>query len=170
LRRGLTLQPRNAAAHCDLGDILEAQHHDEEALREFEFAARLAPRFFHAMMRQAAVLRKMGRYDDAAEAAGKALALLPNDARAHEEAGHSLFLGGRFAEAAGHLLQAMREDPLRGQPVFLLGRIAAAQGDYASARGRFSEALRVQPDLTSLYEQTAATASERERDLLRAAV
>lgn len=73
-----------------------------------------------------------------------------DESRMLQEVGDSMFLGGRYQEAAATYEQARGLTPENG---FLLDRLADtafATGDYHYAAFLIREALRVQPDLASL--------------------
>jgi tetratricopeptide (TPR) repeat protein len=75
----LRLWRRYPEAHNNLGDVYENQGRFDEALREYELAAALAPAMPEAWFGMGDVLLKSGRYAAACDAYAKGLAISPND-------------------------------------------------------------------------------------------
>ncbi len=75
--------PGSVEAHTVAGELYEKTRHPAAAARRFEKAAKLAAEPAGSLARQAGALERLHRLGDAREAAARALALEPEEARAH---------------------------------------------------------------------------------------
>jgi Flp pilus assembly protein TadD len=75
------------------------------------------------------------------EAATELLALVPNDARAHDLRGWAALQVGSYDTARDSLLQAASLDPMLASTHYHLGLLWAAQSEYQKAQGAFIRAL-----------------------------
>ncbi|HEX5960633.1 MAG TPA: tetratricopeptide repeat protein [Rhodanobacteraceae bacterium] len=85
-------------------------------------------------------------WDGALSDLEKALQLDPQDARTQLRYGYLLATLGRLPEAADAYRKAIQEDPLFTPPWYWLGRVQAAQGDFAGAERAMHRILAINPD------------------------
>ena len=76
---------QQAWQHCDVGKTLLAEGRQAEAMAQFESALGLEPRCYPALLAKGHILMQQGEFEQAAEAAGRALAVDPEGALAHLE-------------------------------------------------------------------------------------
>lgn len=87
-----------------------------------------------------------GRYDDAIQAYGAAIALRPDDARAYYRRGLAFMASGAKREAETDLDQAIRIDPDNADAREALARLYVDRGDYNDAVTTLDRLLEMQPD------------------------
>lgn len=139
LDRAIALNPYLHQAHVNRGSVLMQAQRPQEALDSFSRAAELhesaAIHNFRALM-----LDELGRYDEALESFGKALALDPDNAMAQSNYGHALTRHFRYLEALPHFEKAVAlapQDPGMhynvADPLKALGRLEEALAAYDRA-------------------------------------
>jgi serine/threonine-protein kinase len=105
-RRAIELNPNNALAHLELGsEVLIVQGRFDEGLREVGRAVALDPLSPHAGYEFASSLLLAGRYQEAADAARKSLALDPTRITLFEILSRALSLRGKAAESLAAVSQ-----------------------------------------------------------------
>ncbi|MBM3569464.1 MAG: tetratricopeptide repeat protein, partial [Alphaproteobacteria bacterium] len=78
-RQALKRAPRDAAVLNDLGNAYVAEGNHDQAVRQFELAAKADPRLAEPHYNRAHALRQAGREDEAKAALGRYLELAPED-------------------------------------------------------------------------------------------
>ena len=153
-RRRIGVNPNNAAAHRELAEIYGLQGLDERALAEYGIARSLDPRDAAAATGVAQIDLRLGRFSDAARAAGDAIAIDPGQQKARFALGTALT---RLGDAPGGqrelaLFQqqvddtaARRRRALDIDALAAEGARALAAGDYAKAAQTFQRALDAAP-------------------------
>src|SRR5438309_91805 len=112
-RNALALEPNDAVTHYDLALALKYKGETREALKEFEAAVELRPKW--------------------------ADALNPNDAEAQYDLGRELRAGGDAAGAIAAFRRAIELKPDFEQAHYNLGLALRAQGDASSAKKELDE-------------------------------
>ncbi len=144
----LRLDPGNAAACVALADAYAAENRFAEAEAWYRRATELSPqegRFWLALARFY-VEHLTGVADKGVAAARKAVALLPDDAAAHDTLGWALFLSNDLAGARAALETALRLDDRSPSAHYHAGSLYYALGDRARATHHLTRVLDVQPD------------------------
>jgi tetratricopeptide (TPR) repeat protein len=88
---------------------------------------------------------RAGEVEPALENYGRALALNPNNAMAHQRVGFLLLHRQDTERALGHLREAVRLEPENGFARYDLGRALMLRGDPTNAARHFAEAVRLLP-------------------------
>lgn len=94
-----------------------------------------------------------GRYDEAEQAYGQAVALDPSNAKALLNRGFACKELGRFDEAVGYLEAAAQRDPSLADAHFLLGHIAEARGDAGAAMAHLGRAVACKQDFALAWQE-----------------
>jgi len=97
-------------------------------------------------------LMKAGDTEASLDSFSQALHYQPDHVQAHAQMGQALITLGRYAEAEGHLAEALRLRP-NDEDRFYLGMALAQQGKSAEAEGNFSDVLRRHPDNAEVHDQ-----------------
>jgi serine/threonine protein kinase/WD40 repeat protein/tetratricopeptide (TPR) repeat protein len=115
-------------------------------------------------------LRGKGRLDDAIVVYRQALALWPEDARAHHELGGALYHKGQWPEATAAYRDAVRLRPASSEYRYDLGNAQRQAGELDEARASFEEAIRLDPEFPEAHCNLgfALLAQGRFADALRA--
>ena len=148
IRRGLELDPQDAAAHATFGHILGMAGDLPRAEAEFETAIRLNPSDAGILTKYAAWSSTFGEPERGAQAADRAIRLDPN--YSISAAGYfrlTYLMAGRYEDA---LRFVEREDPqTRTRGGWVQGAVIyAALGRQEEARAAVADALKRHPNLT----------------------
>ena len=139
-------------AHHALGGVyLFAQQRFDDSLAEFELALRLNPNFSQAQGYYGLTLAYCGRWQEGAEAAGRALRRSPRDPLSAVYCGiaaYAQFLGRHYDEAMRLSREAIRQrgDFVGAHRVFTAAAGMAGEGQVAKAA--LKELRRAQPNIT----------------------
>jgi TolB-like protein/class 3 adenylate cyclase len=166
IRRGLELDPQDAAAHATLGHILGMAGDLPRAEAEFETALRLNPSDAGILTNYAGWASTFGDPERGAQAADRAMRLNPN--YSVSAAGYyklAYLMAGRYEDA---LRLVEHEDPLtRTRGGWVQAAVTyAALGRQGEARATVLEALNRYPDLTTesfALNSPGYTDTERQR-------
>ncbi|MEO8160068.1 MAG: protein kinase [Arenimonas sp.] len=160
-RQAVALDPKYAAAYASLAmaesfvaeqipDATLAGQGSRRALAAAEQAVALDPELGDAYAARGYV-RSTDFWDwnGALADVEKAIRLEPGDARNQLRHGYVLSTLGRLPESRSALEKGTEQDPLFLPDWYWLGRVRAAQGDYAGARLAMNRALEIEPKFKS---------------------
>jgi tetratricopeptide (TPR) repeat protein len=138
-------------AHHALGCVYLNTRHFDDSLAEFELALRLNPNFSLAQGYYGLALSYCGRYEEADEAARRALRLSPRDPFSAVYMGiasYAKFIGRHYGEAMRFAREAIRQrsDFVGGHRV--LTAAAAMAGETEIAQVALIELRRAQPNIS----------------------
>jgi len=145
-QRALALNDSLHLTHIVLGWISLYQQHYDQALAEMERAVAFDPNEAWSYAALAEVLSRMGKAEDALEAAAQALRLKPLVADVHlDSVGIAYAVAGRYEEARAPLQRYLSR-----YPNFLLGHLMltgvySELGQAAEAQAEAVEVLRLNP-------------------------
>lgn len=117
----------------------------EAAWHHFRKAARLAPAVAEVFINMAAAATRLGRYDDAVDAARKAVALAPDRAIAYGALGNALVAAGHLTDAKAAFQEAHDRDPTALAWILTLADCLLALGDIDASSQQFAHALQNDP-------------------------
>ena len=148
LREAVALDPTSALYADTLGLVLLQLQRPDLALEQFEQAVRLDPQFADAHFHAGVARAESARWQEAAEAYRKALALptLTVPALAHQNLGLALYHLRQYADAERELRFAISLSPDMQAAYYHLGLTLAAQMRLDQARLSFSRARALGPD------------------------
>ena len=144
-RRAVELDPADALARTNLGQMLLERDQAEEALPHCEEAVRLLPHAAALHHNLGNVLRELHRYDEARAAYLQALRLDPGLAKAHAQLGLLLKREGRLDEAAVCLKRAIELDPADPDLAEFLGDLCVTRQDFVEAINCYTRAIAISP-------------------------
>jgi len=126
----------------------------EDASAAFEAALSLNPNFSLAQASYGLVLAYVGRWQDGANAAGRALRLSPRDpfsAIFRGAAAYAHFVGGNYDEAIRLTRESVRQRPDFSGGYRVLTAAAVMAGDGELARASLAELRRIQPNISRAW-------------------
>ena len=123
-QQALQLNPNNAVAHNNLGNLLARQGSLDEAIAHYRRALRIKSDFAKAHNNLGIALARQGKAEESVFHFQQALRIEPDFAEAHNNLGLVLVQQGKPEEAIEHYRQALRIRP-----------------DYANARDNLSKVL-----------------------------
>ena len=106
---------------------------------------------------------EMGRMDEALSSFGKALALNPDHAEAHNNVGNVYEATGRTDDAISAYRRALSSDPTLANAHYNLGRMLAARGDSDGALACYYTATAIDPDFSEAHTAEGLLHVEKHR-------
>ena len=143
-------QPDSDAAHANLGAAYFQMKRNQEALAEFQIAARLNPKNAATQESLGRLLMEEHRPEQAADAFAAALALNPENSDLVLDRAQALEAAGRPAEAAG-LLSAMPGAEQSAAAQSLLGDAEEKLGAYQKAAEHYARAADLDPSEANVW-------------------
>ena len=160
-------QPNSSAAQRsqafgDLGRIYQAYGFDDAALAAYKNAAQLGPQTFRWHYYSGYLQQRTGDLEAAQHSYQKAQALRPNDRYIMLRLGNLEFAANHLTSARSWFAKSMfakstTERNPSAAALAGLGKIALAEHQYANALKYFEEALKREPQASSIHYQLAMT-------------
>jgi tetratricopeptide (TPR) repeat protein len=151
-RATLDRNPSAWLAHNNLGNLLLASGHRQEALSHLEAALQINPDFPEAHLSMGNALLESGQLGDAIAEYQKAIRLAPQLDRAHANLGNALLQAGRTDEAMAQLEVALRLDPGGAEARNGLGNaFSQLPGRLPEAIAQYRLALAADPNLVEAH-------------------
>jgi Tfp pilus assembly protein PilF len=142
LLEGILAQfPNLAAAHYNLGYVLQNLKEWKAAEAEYQRVTELEPGKSDAFMALAAVRELDGRMQEAADGLLAAAASFPQDAKLQYALGIASINAGKTAEGEAALKKAAELDPANPEPLFHLATIAVGNNRVPEAVGLLEKYL-----------------------------
>lgn len=143
--------PAAGLAHNNLGALLLAQGHANEAITHFQQALALQPNAADVHSNLGGALLGQGRLDEAIVHLRQAIQIQPDSVQAHSNLGNALSQQGRFAEALHELRRAVELQPALASAHYNLGGALLQAGRVDEAIASLQRALALQPRLADAH-------------------
>jgi tetratricopeptide (TPR) repeat protein len=144
--RAVSPEEREALAHNERGLEHFSKGRFEQALQEYEAAARAYPRLAAAHNNMGSAYFALGRYEEAARRFREAARLDPDYAQAHFNLALACIKLGREREANDSLVQAARAYVVNGDEHLSSGRLKEAEESYKGV-------LQIDPDYAVAHQR-----------------
>ena len=144
-QRILNLDPHNAYARVQLGNIYFSRELYIEAEREYDQALKADPNMVDAIVGQGNVAMAMELYDKAVERYRKALEIRPDDNRIKTKLAEALLKDGNTSEAKAILEEVLKEAPSYHRALKLMGDVLVAEGKPGEAIPYYEKAIERNP-------------------------
>lgn len=162
LNEAIKIRPKFAIAYQALGVVYEKHRDADEALANYKKASGIDPKNPEFVVGMAYVYYYLKNNDDAAIGLFKqALGLKPDYAQAHWKLALVYNRKKDDAEAAKHLLEAIKYDPKFLQPYLDLAQIYRTRKDYPTAVKYLTAAIEIEPTNPKPYRQMGVLYYER---------
>lgn len=148
LRRAVSLRPRFAGAHLNLGNAWKALKQFDEAQASYRAALAVQPDFAHAHFNLANTLVTLEHHEEAIDHFEQAVRLQPTHAAAFNNLGNSLAALNRHEAAAGAFYKAIQLQPRYAGAHNNLGLALNSLGRHDEALEQFRKALASEPNFT----------------------
>jgi len=150
-RHMLTINPRSAQVHNDLGNELTDQGRLPEAIEHFRLALEANPNSSMAHNNLGVALAELGRIEEAIPHFQEALRLNPRYASACNSLGAARVRQGQLAEALRCFRQALELDRYNAEIHCNLGGALALRGELPEAIAPLREAVRLRPEFAGAH-------------------
>ena len=150
-KKAIQLDPKNAEARYNLGNILLSQNKLKQAISEYEKALSIKPKYTKANINLAVALERESRFDEAIEYADKAVKTEPNNVDAQYNLAVSLGQQGRLDEAIDHFGKTVELDPNNVDAHFGLAQALVYKNRLQEAIDEYRQVLRLQPQDADTY-------------------
>ena len=154
-RRALALMPYSVETQLKLGECLERQGRNEEALQVYQAIVEHDSQQADGWWHLGRVSMVLGRLRDAEICSGSAIRLDKDCIGAHLELGRVFMEQGRFSEAASSFQKAHASDTGRIEPWLGIAMVFQRQSRYQEAEECLQNALRSEPDNGMAIHQLA---------------
>jgi tetratricopeptide (TPR) repeat protein len=158
-RRGLEIEPKNAALGHSLATALYQLGQTDAAVRQFEEVLRWSPKHTRALFSLGVIFESQGRDEEAVARFGAAVKYEPDYVEARMGLAHCLQLVGRLDASLPHYRHVVKVDPRRvdawidaANALMALGRYQEARDWLVAARTTHAD----QPVIVSLQENVEA--------------
>ena len=147
LDRAIALDPNDAAAHSNRGNLLAAMGQPEAALASFDRALALRPDLAQVLCNRGNILHSLGRHAEALASYNAAIAADPGLAQVYNNQGNTLAALGRAEDAVASFTQAIARNPQYAEALYNRANILLALRRAAEALRDYDRALTLQPEL-----------------------
>jgi tetratricopeptide (TPR) repeat protein len=148
-------EPRSAEVYGARGEVYEAQHRREEAIKDYNQAITLDPGDWRWPMSLGVAEYRMGNMAEALNQWQKAAALAPDNAVAFYDLSLAHRQTGKLEQAQQELEQAIRLDPT-AKKYAALGSLLMFQGKYEQAAEMEQKAIALDPEFYTAYGNLGA--------------
>ena len=162
-RKSSEFNPDNAAAHYNLGILLQDMERYGEAKEEYREAIRADPDNAAAHYNLGILLKDLERYDEAEKEYREAIRANPDDAIAHYNMGVLLDDLRRYDGAEEEYREAMRADPDYTAAYSNLGALLSDLKRYEEAEEEYREAIRTDLDYAIAHYNLGVLLQDMER-------
>lgn len=142
-RHALEVTEGNYIAETILGNTLEDQSRDEEAIAQYLDASKVFPDYFVPFSRLGILMERSGRMDEAISYYARALTLNSRLPGIQLSLGQAIQAKGQLEQATQLYLDVLDRFPQDARAMFLTGSAYEAAGDSTKARGFYERASRI---------------------------
>lgn len=143
--RAIEINPENAAAHSNHGNVLKALKRNEDALVSYDRALTLDPGWVEALNSRGCVLGELGWHEEALMSYERALKIAPDHMDVLINRGLSLMAMMRNQEALADFDRALTINRDHVRALFCRGVALVALGRHQAALLNFDRALDINP-------------------------
>lgn len=155
LRRAVALTPREPLYAVNLAMLLAELDRGDEALAALDALLLAVTGQADALIQRAALLRRLGRFDEAVGVARMAVAFNRELAAAHHALGMALMKTGAHVDAAAAFREATARDPVAVETWINLGVALREANDVSGAENAYSRALALAPNDPVIHNNLA---------------
>ena len=144
-RHAIRVTIDNHIAETILGNTLEEQGRDEEAIAQYQHATEVYPDYFVPYSRLGILMDKAGKDEEAIRYYARALTLNPGLPGIQLSLGQALQRKGRLDQAIQLYLDVLDRYPLDANAHYFTGTVYEAKGETAQALAFYTQAARINP-------------------------
>jgi tetratricopeptide (TPR) repeat protein len=161
--RSVGCNPRNGLAYGKLGEAVSARGRIDEAIADYEKAAKFSPGIVKIEYNLGNLLASKGRLDEAIKHFRVAVKLKPDYAPAQINLGNALGRMGRLDEAILHYRKAVEIRPEGAETHYSLGNALLVRGQLDEAIVHLEKAVTIKPDFAEAHYRLGNALTRRGR-------
>ena len=150
-KKAVKLNPNYVEAYNNLGNILQLQGKNDEAVGYLGKAIEIEPNFSQAYYNLGNALKQLGEIDDAFASYQKAIAINPDLAEAYANLGSIQQQRGRAEAALEYYNKAIQLNPDGAEVYYNRGKLLCQSGQFEIALENFYKAIELKPDYFEAY-------------------
>jgi tetratricopeptide (TPR) repeat protein len=162
-RKVLDIQPKNIAAFCNIGVVLQSQGKLSEAIVSYKKAISIKPDYASAYSNLGYALQEQGELEEAVSSYKKAISINPDYADAYSNLGNTLKEQGKLEEAVSSYKKAISIKPDYADAYSNLGNALKEQGKLEEAVSSYKKAISIKPDYAEVYYNLGHALKEQGR-------
>jgi tetratricopeptide (TPR) repeat protein len=166
-REGLTVAPRDATLHQNLGTALYLAGDPRAAEAEFEEALRLLPGYAKPLFSLGVLMEERGRDAEAIDRFSRAVASDPTMVNARASLADALRRSGKLDAAITEYVEIVKIDPSASDARFGRAMALVRLRRFAEARSVLEDAVRVHPEQPGLAHALARLLASAPDDAVR---
>jgi len=143
--------PKKAVKEFERGADAQASGNNDEAIRHFQSALKLAPTFYPAHNNLGTAYLGQSNFSAAQVEFETVLKLKPSDTEAYFNLANVFLLTNRYDESLRTLEDGLRKQPNSGFGEFLLGSVYNRMGRLPEAERALRDAMRLDPNLSRAH-------------------
>jgi len=151
-QKAIELNAESVDAHMAFGDLYRVTDRSQQAIDEYLWIIKHAPRTVEAYLGLGRSYADIGAEDKAEWAYRSAIGIKPNDARAYQVYSEMLSRQGRFGELREIGRQLIQLDPQGINGYTALGRASFISGQFTAAIAAYREVIRREPTASAYVE------------------
>ena len=163
LRPALIADPKNAALHFVLGNMLIRQEQWDDAFDEITLAAQLMPDLPENHSSLAYIFYRLDDGPNAIAEARTALSMDPQNAEAYQFLGLALYSSGQYAAAVHAFDESLARDAANADTYYDLGITLHAAGNQSAAITAYRQAIHLNPAFWEAHSNLALVFHEQKK-------
>jgi tetratricopeptide (TPR) repeat protein len=146
LEKGLSLDPNNAIAYCNIGAIYGLKEEREKALECFTKAITLDPKYEEAYNNRGSIYFQLGQNQNAFADFNTAIKLKPKSPTGYNNRATLSFMLGNYEGALKDYYSALTNDYMSKDILKNIGLTYSKLGDYDKALEYYNKSLEIAPN------------------------
>ncbi len=151
LTRAVSLQPGNANANYNLGNVYKNAERWNEAIGCYEQALWLSSEYPEALNNLGICLKQVNRYEHSLIVLQRAVSLKPGFAGAWLNLGNTLIEQDKFSDAIASYRKAIELNPDFAEAYLNLGNVLIEDGQVEEAIVNYRKVIELKPDFAEAY-------------------
>ena len=150
-RQAISLNPRHAEAHLNLGFVMREQGLHDDAARSLRQAIQINPELEDAFYILGTIAEEHGDFKAAIEYLSKAIELNPTFEVARRDLCRALYRGGQYESAEKTIEKGMSLNPDNADFHYYLGNLRMHEKQFERAIACYEKALALRPDYAEVH-------------------
>ena len=163
IKGAITLNPKNASYHSNLGNVLKANHKYDDAILSYDQAIQLKPDFTYTYYNRGNALLIQRKLQDAIKSFDQAIAISPEFTEAYNNRGNALKDLKRLEEAIASYDMAIQIKPDYAEAYNNRGNALKDLKRLEESIASYDMAIQIKPDYAEAYNNRGNALKERRK-------